>query len=97
MVQRLHQWLPSILDDHCDTRSATVGLPCLRFLLTNHGFDIVQDDSERPTLIDYTVAQNESSVAGSFRSWRTQKLYFSANCTCRFDPNPELVAIVLKV
>lgn len=31
----------------------------------------LQDGSEGPTLIDYIVTQNESSVADSFCSWRT--------------------------
>jgi hypothetical protein len=33
----------------------------------------LQNDSEGPTLIDYIVTQNESSVADSLCSWRTQK------------------------
>jgi hypothetical protein len=39
---------------------------------------LLQDDSEGPTLIDYTVTQNKSSVADSFCSWRTQNAIFDA-------------------
>ena len=44
---------------------------------------LLQDDSEGPTLIDYTVTQNKSSVADSFCSWRTQKLNLRLSWICR--------------
>ena len=40
---------------------------------------LLQDDSEGPTLIDYTVTQNKSSVADSFCSWRTQNVNLAPN------------------
>ena len=46
----------------------------------------LQDDSEGPTLIDYTVTQNESPVADSFCSWHTQNISFKANCIERGPP-----------
>ena len=62
---------------------------------------LLQDDSEGPTLIDYTVTQNKSSVADSFCSWRTQKLNLSANCrtlglteVLRMSPNVVSEALV---